>query len=168
MTHETSLTINEDNEKDVIAPNLEDKSGEALDTKEDTQNSTDEMNKLDRWNQPRINMYRYFTTLFCLIIMGMNDAAYGVSPKVVVLGEPADVCKGFNSICEIYLLHSFGSLLHSHPYFITINLSLLLLSSDFPYAISFALSFFQSAPATIFIWLLYLIDPLAASALPQF
>jgi hypothetical protein len=34
---------------------------------------------LERWNEPRINMYRYFTTLYSFIIMGMNDAATGVS-----------------------------------------------------------------------------------------
>jgi hypothetical protein len=87
ISHETNLTINEDNEKDIIAPNLEDNSGDGEENmKEEVGDSTDEMNKLDRWNQPRINMYRYFTTLFCLILMGMNDAAYGVSPKITVAG----------------------------------------------------------------------------------
>lgn len=34
---------------------------------------------LQRWNNPRINMYRYLSANFSFIIMGMNDAAYGVS-----------------------------------------------------------------------------------------
>lgn len=35
--------------------------------------------KLEIWNKPVINMYRYLATLYTFIIMGMNDAAYGVS-----------------------------------------------------------------------------------------
>jgi hypothetical protein len=35
--------------------------------------------ELEIWNKPRINMYRYLATLYTFIIMGMNDAAYGVS-----------------------------------------------------------------------------------------
>jgi hypothetical protein len=34
---------------------------------------------LERWNEPRINKYRYLATLYSFIIMGMNDAAIGVS-----------------------------------------------------------------------------------------
>lgn len=34
---------------------------------------------LERWNEPRGNIYRYFATLYSFIIMGMNDAATGVS-----------------------------------------------------------------------------------------
>ena len=34
---------------------------------------------LEQWNKPRINLYRYFASLYSFIIMGMNDAAYGVS-----------------------------------------------------------------------------------------
>jgi len=40
---------------------------------------------LEQWNKPRINVYRYLATLYCFIIMGMNDAAYGVS--LPLLGE---------------------------------------------------------------------------------
>jgi len=32
---------------------------------------------LQRWNHPRINIYRYLATLFSFINMGFNDAAYG-------------------------------------------------------------------------------------------
>ena len=35
--------------------------------------------ELEVWNKPRINQYRYFATLITFIVMGMNDAAYGVS-----------------------------------------------------------------------------------------
>jgi hypothetical protein len=35
--------------------------------------------ELEIWNKPRINMWRYFATLYTFVIMGMNDAAYGVS-----------------------------------------------------------------------------------------
>ncbi|CAJ2510688.1 Uu.00g063130.m01.CDS01 [Anthostomella pinea] len=32
---------------------------------------------LERWNVPSANKYRYFATILCFIIMGMNDAAVG-------------------------------------------------------------------------------------------
>lgn len=35
--------------------------------------------RLEHWNSPRININKYFATIYCFIIMGMNDAAYGVS-----------------------------------------------------------------------------------------
>lgn len=31
-----------------------------------------------KWNHPRINMWRFFVTLLSFIIMGANDASYGV------------------------------------------------------------------------------------------
>lgn len=34
---------------------------------------------LERWNEPRINAYRYFAALYSFILMGMTDAANGVS-----------------------------------------------------------------------------------------
>jgi hypothetical protein len=34
---------------------------------------------LERWNQPRSNIYRYLGTIFSFITMGMNDASSGVS-----------------------------------------------------------------------------------------
>lgn len=33
----------------------------------------------ERWNGTRINTYRFFVTCWSFIIMGMNDAAVGVS-----------------------------------------------------------------------------------------
>lgn len=33
---------------------------------------------LEQWNNPRINLYRYLATIYSFIILGMNDAAYGV------------------------------------------------------------------------------------------
>ena len=34
--------------------------------------------ELRRWNNPRINTYRYLVANFGFVIIGMNDAAYGV------------------------------------------------------------------------------------------
>ncbi|CAL3962525.1 unnamed protein product [Diplocarpon coronariae] len=34
--------------------------------------------RLERWNQPKINAYRYLSALFTFVIMGMNDAAIGL------------------------------------------------------------------------------------------
>lgn len=36
---------------------------------------------LEKWNSPRINMYRSFSTFWSFLVMGANDAAYGVSFK---------------------------------------------------------------------------------------
>jgi hypothetical protein len=33
---------------------------------------------VERWNYPKFNIYRTCATLFALMIMGANDAAYGV------------------------------------------------------------------------------------------
>jgi hypothetical protein len=49
------------------------------DTREEAENPPTISNGLEQWNKPRINVYRYLATLYCFIIMGMNDAAYGVS-----------------------------------------------------------------------------------------
>ncbi|EFW98743.1 tRNA wybutosine-synthesizing protein [Grosmannia clavigera kw1407] len=32
---------------------------------------------LQRWNDPKLNMFRYFSTLYSFVVMGMNDAAVG-------------------------------------------------------------------------------------------
>ena len=33
---------------------------------------------VERWNNPKANIYRTAATLFAFVIMGANDAAYGV------------------------------------------------------------------------------------------
>ena len=43
--------------------------------------------ELPRWNSPRINAYRTAATFWSFIIMGMNDAAYGVSTRTKM-----DIC----------------------------------------------------------------------------
>jgi hypothetical protein len=41
------------------------------------------VSQVKQWNSPRINMWRVFATFYSFIILGMNDAAYGVSaPRV--------------------------------------------------------------------------------------
>jgi hypothetical protein len=115
--HETTLTVNEENEKEVIAANLGDKSEETVEeSKEEAENSPNEINELEKWNHPRINMYRYLTTLFCLILMGMNDAAYGVSLSKAILKEKLTVYQGFNSICKSHIPHSGASAYVSPPF----------------------------------------------------
>lgn len=34
---------------------------------------------LEKWNQPRVNIHRTFATFWSFLVMGANDAAYGVS-----------------------------------------------------------------------------------------
>jgi hypothetical protein len=106
-SHETTLTLNKEDEQEVIAANLGDKSGETVeDSNEEAEDSTNEVNKLEQWNHPRINMYRYLTTLFCLILMGMNDAAYGVSLSKAISKEKLTFHLGFDSICKRLIPHS--------------------------------------------------------------
>lgn len=57
-------------------PNLAPKCG-VEDIREEVESSQIISNGLERWNNPQINVYRYLATLYCFIIMGMNDAAYG-------------------------------------------------------------------------------------------
>lgn len=49
------------------------------DSKEQEDSPVDDEEVLERWNTPRINLWRYLAALYSFIIMGMNDAAYGVS-----------------------------------------------------------------------------------------
>lgn len=56
---------------------------------------------LDKWNEPSGNMYRYFATIYSFIVMGMNDAASGVSvPWVRAFLDVLISVVGTNSICE--------------------------------------------------------------------
>lgn len=115
-SQETNLTVNEEDEKEVTAANLGDKSGETVeDSNEEAEDSPNEINKLEQWNHPRINMYRYLNTLFCLILMGMNDAAYGVSLSKAISKEQLTFYLGFNSICRRLIPHSGGRCLRFSP-----------------------------------------------------
>lgn len=40
---------------------------------------------LQRWNHPRTNTYRSFAAFWGFIVMGMNDAAYGVGLPINLL-----------------------------------------------------------------------------------
>ena len=67
---------------DIASSSLEDGANGAISgggEKELQSSVAEEEPKLEIWNKPRINMWRYFATLYTFIIMGMNDAAYGVS-----------------------------------------------------------------------------------------
>jgi hypothetical protein len=33
--------------------------------------------QLQKWNEPRVNLWRVLTTMWCFILMGMNDGAIG-------------------------------------------------------------------------------------------
>lgn len=46
---------------------------------ESPSDDSDGFRALERWNQPRINIYRSFSTFWSFLVMGANDAAYGVS-----------------------------------------------------------------------------------------
>lgn len=40
--------------------------------------SPDGFAALEKWNQPQSNVYRTLATFFSFLVMGANDAAYGV------------------------------------------------------------------------------------------
>lgn len=48
-------------------------------TDSNTNRSQDGFHALEKWNAPRINIYRSFATWWSFLVMGANDAAYGVS-----------------------------------------------------------------------------------------
>lgn len=45
---------------------------------ESTSPPDDTESLLPRWNHPRSNIFRVFATLWVFLVMGANDAAYGV------------------------------------------------------------------------------------------
>lgn len=68
MSGDVFMSQSEDEPKQVTAS-----------TKEQLEPQYVENNSLEQWNSPSINKYRYLAANFGFIIMGMNDAAYGVS-----------------------------------------------------------------------------------------
>ena len=52
-----------------------------------------------KWNYPRINMWRTFATFLGFFIMGLNDGAYGVWPGSHSRWQITDLCLGLNSLC---------------------------------------------------------------------
>lgn len=59
----------------------------------------------ERWNGTRINTYRFFVTCWSFIIMGMNDAAVGVSLSIFAILQTYQVLTtvlstGPHSLCK--------------------------------------------------------------------
>lgn len=55
----------------------------------------------EQWNNPKINIYRVLSANFSFIILGMNDAAYGVcTPPLHLTNIELIFFVGFDSICE--------------------------------------------------------------------
>lgn len=55
----------------------------------------------EQWNNPKINIYRILSANFSFIILGMNDAAYGVcTPPLFSTYVKLIILTGFNSICK--------------------------------------------------------------------
>jgi hypothetical protein len=42
------------------------------------------VNALQKWNSPRVNMWRVFACFWSFLVLGMNDGSYGVSCHYVV------------------------------------------------------------------------------------
>ena len=49
----------------------------------DNQSPAAPVGRQERWNHPRINMARMFVAFYGFVIMGLNDAAYGVRTNVL-------------------------------------------------------------------------------------
>lgn len=52
-------------------------SHEGFDRNETLPSPTTATEQIERWNHPRVNVYRIFATFWSFVIMGMNDATYG-------------------------------------------------------------------------------------------
>lgn len=57
---------------------------------------------LERWNQPRSNAYRTLATFWAFLVMGANDAVYGVSAvdSLNASISAADQGPGVDSLCK--------------------------------------------------------------------
>lgn len=49
--------------------------------------------ELQRWNHPRLNMWRCFACFMGMLIMGANDAAYGVRNNICYRVDCADTTR---------------------------------------------------------------------------
>ena len=48
------------------------------DPNESLPSPTTAVERLQKWNRPRVNLFRSFAAFWAFTVMGMNDAAYGV------------------------------------------------------------------------------------------
>ncbi|TVY59055.1 hypothetical protein LCER1_G000378 [Lachnellula cervina] len=62
----------------ITAASLDDVSKQIVDKTNEEAGAARGAGELEKWNRPRINIYRYLATLYSFVIMGMNDAAYGL------------------------------------------------------------------------------------------
>jgi len=75
----TPDSVPEDEKRDEILTTSSDFPLESgIESKEHTDSRGATPEQLEQWNNPKINIYRYLATLYTFVIMGMNDAAYGV------------------------------------------------------------------------------------------
>jgi hypothetical protein len=42
------------------------------------------VNALQKWNSPRVNMWRVFAAFWSFFVLGMNDGSYGVSYNTLI------------------------------------------------------------------------------------
>ncbi len=87
-----------------VSQSIEEPSNNIEDSKEHVEAHVNEIGSLEKWNSPTINIYRYLAALFSFIILGMNDAAFGVClPQPQLQGHYdriiTDFPQGFDSIC---------------------------------------------------------------------
>jgi hypothetical protein len=91
------------NEK-TVSTSVED---DNKDTREQDETETSILDEPARWNSSRTNVFRYLAALFSFIIMGMSDAASGVSFDASLHKEYlTDRRIGIDSICEIQIKDS--------------------------------------------------------------
>ena len=73
--HENSLQDN------TLPASMEGKKATAIHGTEVKKEQADSLGgeniSVERWNNPKINIYRYFSIIYTFVVLGMNDAAYG-------------------------------------------------------------------------------------------
>jgi hypothetical protein len=85
----------------ITAVSLDDASKQIVEDINEKVDAIQDARGLEQWNRPRINIYRYLATLYSFVIMGMNDAAYGVSVTSRCWHNPQlTFDSGPHSICE--------------------------------------------------------------------
>ena len=61
------------------------------DTNESLPSPITAVERLQKWNRPRVNLFRSFAAFWAFTVMGMNDAAYGVCAMTLQWKEFANL-----------------------------------------------------------------------------
>ncbi|TVY32747.1 Bypass of stop codon protein, partial [Lachnellula subtilissima] len=74
----TEAPDEETGQDSITATSLNDVAKQIVEKTKEKADAVQGTGGLEQWNKPRIDIYRYLATLYSFVIMGMNDAAYGL------------------------------------------------------------------------------------------